>query len=363
MYWFGSDATGRRFAEALGRRAREGLDVFVIYDAVGSLETDEEQFAELRTQGAVVIEYHPIAPWHRRFRLGRVLRRDHRKLIVVDGDLAFAGGINIGDPWAPPEEGGGGWRDDGCRVTGPAAGELRQLFLDNWLDLGGPSPRGDRTSRRRSTRAQLAAARVHSGAPGGFRQWKDPGTLQRPSPRPQIQVLGQPSWRAQRTIRRQYLESIRVARRRILIENSYFLPSPRLLSLLERAAGRGVAVHLLLSGKSDVRVVAWATRHLYDRLLRAGIHIHEWQRGVLHSKTALIDDWATVGSYNLDYRSWRYNLEVNVASSTPSFVSQVERSLELDLAECVEIDAARWARWHRLRRLWYWLLYQLRRFL
>ncbi|CAG0953124.1 partial putative cardiolipin synthase YwiE, partial [Anaerolineae bacterium] len=106
MYWFGSDRTGRRFADALMERARAGVDVRVIYDAVGSLEAEDALFDAMRAAGCQVHEYNPIAPWRQRFDLGLVNNRDHRKIIVVDRKVAFTGGLNVGDPWAPEDEGG-----------------------------------------------------------------------------------------------------------------------------------------------------------------------------------------------------------------------------------------------------------------
>jgi cardiolipin synthase len=174
----------------------------------------------------------------------------------------------------------------------------------------------------------------------------------------EVEVLGHDAWGARMIIRRRYLSHIRTATKRVLIANSYFLPDGAVRRALENAARRGVEVRVIVPRHSDVPAVAWATRALYARLMKAGVHVHEWTRGVLHAKTALIDGWATTGSYNMDARSWRYNLEANVATDHPDFVAAVERSLRDDLREGEEVDPAQWAKrpWvDRLREWWFYL--------
>src|SRR5262249_13959996 len=131
MYWF-TGQIAERFTQALARAAERDVEVVVLYDALGSMGGDARVFARLQVLGARVIEYNPIAPWKRRFRLSRLTRRDHRKLLVVDGVVGFAGGINIGDPWLPEEEGGLGFRDDMVRVEGPAVAGMVDCFLRAW---------------------------------------------------------------------------------------------------------------------------------------------------------------------------------------------------------------------------------------
>lgn len=383
MYWFGSDATGRRFADALAERAKAGVDVYVLYDSVGSLGTDEAMWNRIVEAGGHVLEFHPIAPWRKRFRLDRVTLRDHRKILVVDGRVGFTGGINIGDPWAPESEGGKGWRDDAVSLTGPAVAELRALFFDNWLRMGGPPPRRGLSARRRSRRSLMNVALEQAGRPAlvpkGPDNWRErlrrasaqfardmtrpaPGSVAPPKG-PHIQVLGHWAWGVRRTIRRMYLAHIRHARDKILIANSYFIPDAIVRKALERAAKRGVEVRVIVPRHSDVPSVGYASRALYAGLMRAGVHIHEWLDGMMHAKTALIDGWATVGSYNLDYRSLRYNLEVNVASTDPEFVAAVEQSFRADLLCCEEVDPVHWAHRPLLMKLLEWVHYLVRRLL
>ncbi len=375
MYWFDSDRTGRSFADALIERARAGVEVLVIYDAIGSLGTDDAMFDEMVAAGIKVREFNPIKPWHTRFRFAAVGLRDHRKILVVDEAVAFTGGINLCDQAASKESGGGGWRDDAVRVAGRPVTELRSLFFDTWLRLGGPAPSRGSVSRR--ARRQLnAAARYEAGQPSAT--WRErlkrvarlPGKAREPGQpssivalRPTVQVLGHNTWTAQRTLRNLYVRQIRAAGERILIANSYFVPDNTVRRALERAARRGVEVRVIVPEHSDVPSVGWAARAMFARLMRAGVHVHLWLEGMMHAKTAVIDGWATVGSYNLDYRSLRYNLEVNVASEDPGFVGSVATSFRTDLAQCREIDPAVWTRRPWFERAVEWLAYLLRKVL
>jgi cardiolipin synthase len=148
------------------------------------------------------------------------------------------------------------------------------------------------------------------------------------------------------------------------IENSYFAPHNPAPRALDRAPRRGVEVRVIVPKKSDVPSVGWAARALFASLMRAGVHVHFWLEGMMHAKSAVIDRWATVGSYNLDYRSLRYNLEVNVASEESGFVDSVEQSIRTDLEEsCQEIDRDEWARRPWLEKVFEWFAYLVRKVL
>lgn len=341
MYWLDDSPVAQKVLGAMAERARAGVTVRVLYDAIGSLGASDTRFDALIRSGGQVVEFNPIAPWRRRFRLRWIEQRDHRKILVIDGAVAFIGGLNIGLPWMPREEGGGGWRDDVARIEGPAAEKARTLFYETWRQQGGACP-GDVTWTPHKPFRETARDALHAASLG----------------RGEVEVLGHDAWSARMLIRRRYLSHIRRATQRILIANSYFLPDGAVRRGLEKAARRGVEVRVIVPRESDVPAVAWATRALYTRLLKAGVHVHEWLGPVLHAKTALIDAWATTGSYNMDARSWRYNLEANVATDDPDFVAQVERSLREDLEGSEEVDLAQWQRrpWsERLREWWFYL--------
>lgn len=349
MYWLDSSVVGRAVVKALAERARAGVAVYVLYDAIGSLGADRDLYDDLLAAGARVLEYNPIAPWRRRFRLEMVSRRDHRKILVVDERAAFVGGLNLGLPWLCLDDGGGAWRDDVALVVGPTAARVRALFFETWATQGGECPPNLRVF---SSRERAAAAREELGV----------SAMHRPHPR--VAVLGHDAWGARWAIRRAYLSRIRGAERRVLIANSYFIPDMRVKRALKFAARRGVEVRVMVPRVSDVPAVKYATEWLYTDLMESGIHIHEWTRGILHAKTLLVDDWATTGSYNLDYRSFRYNLEANLASTDAAFVAAVEASMRRDLAEhSEEVDLAAWRRRPLLEKLRSWAFYLTRKML
>lgn len=312
MYWFGSDATGRRFADLLSRRARDGLRVCVIYDAVGSLQADDAMFEAMRGAGVHVHQYNPIAPWRRRFDLALVNHRDHRKLLVCDRRVGFTGGVNLGDPWLPERDGGGGFRDDMVRIRGPAVEQMRQVFVTTWSEVHGELPPGPDTVED-ATAGPAAGSRVR--------------------------VLANHYLGERRAIRRAYLARIRAARDRVLITNSYFCPDGVVRRALAKAAKRGVEVRVMVPGVGDVPAVYWASRRLYPWLLRRGIQLHEWQGSVLHAKSAVIDgSWCTVGTYNLDYRSMRFNLEVTAVIEDAALGAAMEAKYREDLRNAPAVD-------------------------
>jgi cardiolipin synthase len=325
MYWFGSDATGQRFAAALREQAQRGLRVCIAYDAVGSWETDRAMFSELRSAGCDVREYNPLRRFRWRWRRGN--RRNHRKLLIIDGLLGMTGGVNIANPWAPVAEGGGGFRDNVIRVEGPAVAQMRAIFASTWR---GALPR--------------LPVPVAVGDTA-------------------VRVLANDGRKHRRRIERAYLRAIRHARRRILIENSYFIPGWLVRHALTRAASRGVDVRILLPLVSDVPAVTFATRRSYQRLLERGVRLYEWGESVLHSKIAVVDDWCTVGTHNLDYRSWLYNLEINVSLEDRSVAKELTTRIDEAIASSVQVDAKAWALRPLLQRLLEELFYRFRRLL
>jgi cardiolipin synthase len=332
MYWVGSDRVGQRFRSALIDRARAGVRVCVLFDAVGSLETPEAFWAPLIAAGAEVQEFAPISPFKRRFRLGEIPHRDHRKLLVIDAETGFLGGINIGDAWAP-EAPGAGWRDDDVELRGPGARALRAAFLGVWRRLG--------------------------------RDEFDP-SLDAPAPDDsRVRVLtNRVDDHPNRAIQRAYLFAIRHAATTIDLANAYFLPGPLFLHALRRAARRGVRVRLLVPERSDVLVMALATSSLYGRLLADGVEVFEYTPRVLHAKTAVFDGRFTlIGSHNLDAVSDRFNLECNVLVDSPEFALLVGESFEQDLDDSTRVDLDAWRRRPAWTRLVGWFAALFERFL
>ena len=306
MYWVGSDGVGERFRRALAERAAAGVKVRVIYDALGSISLPRHWWSSLLAAGGEVIEFGPIAPWRRHFRLGRVRFRDHRKVLVVDGRVAFTGGLNLAAPWLSTDEGGGGWRDDAVEIRGPAAAQLRSLFYDTWWRCGGSSLPYE-------------------------------SSRERPNPASRVFVLANMVYgRPDRTIRRAYLVALQRARRTVDNASAYFGPGPVFLPALRAARRRGVRVRVLVPESSDVFLADLALRDIARTLLRDHIDVFAYQGGVLHSKTAIVDRrFVTIGSHNLDALSWRFNLESNVVIDEPAFARVVTGSFERDLAKAV----------------------------
>ena len=315
MYWFASDTTGERFANALIEKAREGIQVFVIYDAIGSFEADPAQWKKMRAAGCYVFEYNPIALWRRRFRIGVVNNRNHRKMLIVDRNIGFTGGVNIGDPWASAQDGGEGWRDDMIRVEGPAVNQMCRIFLHGLSSI----------AQGLDGVREVSAARIQE---------------EHDAPDTSVRVLANHFFGERRAIRSEYLRRIEEARARVYITNSYFVPDRRIRLALAEAAQRGVEVRVILPGESDVPAVFYAGRKQYTWMQKRGIHLHEWQGVILHSKTAVIDGaWCTVGTYNLDYRSLRFNLEVTVSVEDQNVAQACERRFLLDLENAPLVDA------------------------
>jgi cardiolipin synthase len=316
MYWFGSDRVGRRFAEALAQARERGVEVGVIYDSVGSITADPAMFDELERRGVQVLEYHPVAPWRRRFQysFARLSHRDHRKILVVDGSIGFTGGINLADQWAPLEEEGGAWRDDMVRIEGPAVSGLSRCFHRQWR------------------RHQLPSlARLHAAPPA-------PNGGERLLP---VRILGERFFRHRHEIARDYASRLYAAKKTAYIANSYFVPDASVRRALVRAAKRGVDVRILVPAHSDVEAVKFAGRAQYGKLLAAGVRIFEWQDGMFHAKTAVIDSaWCTTGTFNFDYMSLRQNLEVNASVLDAELAATVERSFCADLTRAREIEMA-----------------------
>jgi len=330
MYWIGADTAGERFREALAASARRGAKVCVIYDALGSMGMTPTWWRPLFAAGGRAVAYHSISPLDPRFRLARVEMRDHRKMLVIDGVHGFTGGINLAAPWLPLSEGGAGWRDDVIEVHGDTTQELRALFYRTWRQL------------------------TRESAPLDVRPLSS-------SPRRRVWVLAS-RWRMRRSIHREYALRVARARERVDIANSYFIPDRRVRAALFRAVRRGVRVRVLVPIKSDVPVVQFAVEALFDTLLRHGVEIWALPGTMLHAKTAIIDDtFTTIGSYNLDDRSWRKNLEVNLAVEDREFARHVRSWFEHDLQAARRVDLTRWRDRSLARRAVEWMSFALRK--
>lgn len=341
-YILDDDEVGQQFASALIEQQRGGVQVHVIRDSVGTLGTPAEFFKRLTDEGIRVLEFNPINPGKAR-KEWELNERDHRKLLIVDGRVAFLGGINISAVYSSgssasfsrPSGSSGGWRDTHVQIEGPVVADLQKLFMDTWVAQKG-EPMAERNFFPPPVSAGNEVVRAIGSSPE--------------EPFSQIYAT--------------LLSAIGSAETSVYLTNAYFAPDPQLLTALEDAAARGVDVRLILPSKTDSWLIFHAGRNYYDRLLRAGVRIFERQGAILHSKTGLIDGvWATVGSTNLDWRSFLHNHELNAVVLGAGFGAQMQAVFDKDLAASTEITLEQWKRrsidnrvLEGFSRLWeYWL--------
>ncbi len=358
VYIFEGGKVGRTFADALIERCRAGVQVRVIYDSVGSLDTPKEFFQQMRDAGVQVVGYNPISPGNVLQKGAALDHRDHRKLLVVDGRVAFLGGINISKVYGPLERGPAGsrpsqsaisgsseakeedptsgheksrvdsgnppWRDTQVRVDGPVVADLQRIFLAQWaLQRHEPALTDKRFYPQLKASGNEVVRPIASSPDSGANPL----------------YVG-------------LISAIESAETEVRIMNAYFVPHDLLLAALESAARRGVDVKLILPSVSDSGLVLHATRSYYGELLEAGVKIYERKNRPLHAKTATIDGvWSTVGSTNLDWRSLVHNDELNVVVLSPVFAERMNRDFDADLANSRAITREVWAHRSLLERV------------
>jgi len=304
-YLIRSDHTGAAFAAELAEAVRRGVRVWLIYDYVGTIETPASFFEGMARQGIELIPFNVPS-----FRRGMHWfdRRDHRKMAIIDGNLAYLGGFNIGDEYSGIVERSQRFRDMGFSISGSAVKELARNFSETWRTETGELP------RLPPTRGDV-----------------DPHP--RPSGQADVVIISGGPHHRRSYIHNAFLFNIATAAEEILIATPYFVPGPRMIRSLLRAARRGVTVRLLLPARSDAPLVRLLGRSYYDALLRKGIEIRELGREILHAKVMLIDGERTViGSANLDQRSFHRNYELNGIIDDVTFGRQIKRVFLKDFA-------------------------------
>lgn len=313
FYIWQGDETGRRFLQLLTDTAQRGVRVRLLLDGVGSHGFAEGLLADFNRAGGKFSWFQSLDPKRNRFFLNL---RNHRKLQIIDGATAFVGGMNIGREYEGLDAALGHWRDVQVEATGSVAGELQEVFADDWFFAT-----GEKISE-----------------PGYFPV--RPGV-----PRHPVHiVLGGPD-RRNEPISKSIVSLLNEATDRVWIATGYFVPDDVLLAALELAASRGVDVRLLISEKTDHPWLVLVGRSYYGQLLAAGVRIFEYSAGIYHSKIALADGrWAMVGSANLDYRSMRLNFELNLLFHSAEQNATLAQILEHDFELCQEIDPPVFAR-------------------
>jgi cardiolipin synthase len=311
IYWDGE--IGRKFAEALAEKARAGVTVKVILDAVGSAQMSQSLVDFMARNGIDMEWYHPL----RWYTISTVNHRTHRKLLVVDGRIGFSGGVGIADDWLGDADSKNHWRDTVARVEGPVVTQMQSAFMDNWVKSRGELLTG------LDYFPTLAVAGPHL-----------------------TQVLKSSPTEGSSTVKLLYIISIVSAVKSIYISNAYFVPDADTTRALEGAVRRGVDVRVIVPGEfTDVPIARQASRWHYERLLGRGIRIFEYQPTMMHAKTMVVDGaWSTIGSSNFDDRSFRLNDEVNINIYNDGLAAEMETMFHADLARCEEVTLRKWFR-------------------
>lgn len=321
IYWEGE--IGRTFAKALAERARSGVRVKILLDAVGSSAIGNDILEILESGGCQVAWYNPIK-W---YSIGRFNNRTHRKSLIIDGCVGFTGGAGIADQWLGNAQDEHHWRDMQIRIEGPAVTPLQTGFAQNWLER---------------TRELVSGPMYYP-------------PIEPAGPHVALTIMSSPVTGAS-TVRTMYYLSIICARRTIWLANPYFVPDAPAIDTLIEAKQRGVDVKIMVSGmKNDNWLSRQNSIRLYGRLLRAGIEIYEYERTLLHHKTMVVDGaWATVGTTNFDNRSFAHNEESNVCFYDQELVRRMEETFREDLQACTRVDFHTWQRrgvWARSQEL------------
>ena len=328
-YIFDQDELGQRFADLLIAKQRAGVDVNIMYDSVGTVGTPDVFFKRMQEAGIRMLAFNPINPLKG---LGHLdfNNRDHRKILVVDGKVGFTGGVNISATYAQSSlfrsasrfGAKTGWRDTHIRIEGPAVAALQVLFIEGWESQNA----GEMADRVYFPVLPSAGDRI-------------------------VRVLGS-SPSSDHEIYKAYLLAMQQATKSIHVTSAYFVPDAHIINALKQAAKRGVDVRLVLSGVTDSGLVLQAGHSFYAELLASGVKIFQLKMSVLHAKTAVIDSvWSTVGSTNLDIRSFLLNNEVNVIVFGDLFGASMESAFAEDLRDSNEITEESWAKRPLINRI------------
>ena len=312
IYWRGT--VGEMFSLALAERAKRGVKVHVLIDAVGSTKIDKEYIQQMNDAGVCVVLYHPLK-W---FDIGSAVKlnnRTHRKLLIVDGVVGFTGGVGVADEWLGSAEDEHHWRDTHYCVQGPVVAHMQAAFVDNWMEVTGEVLQDERYFPAMQQAGAQAAQMFKSSSEGGSE-----------------------------SMHLMYAMSISAARKHIRLATAYFVPDDLTSKLLVEARARGVKVQIIVPGPvTDAELVRKASKARWGELLKADVEIYEYQPTLYHCKLMVIDDlWTSIGSSNLDNRSFRLNDEANLNIIDAGFAAEQARWFDEDLKKCQRITYEMW---------------------
>jgi cardiolipin synthase len=310
QYSYEDGPIARDFAEAMADRCRAGVRGHVLLDSVGTISMPREYVDLMSKAGCEVVSFRPIGP----FGLRRANNRNHRRILVVDGRIGFTGGSGVSSKWMGNGRIPDHWRDTDVQIEGPVVEYLQGAFAENWVEATGEVLGGADYFPGPTSKGRVHAQIIRSGPLGG-------------------------SYAMYTT----FLLALSSAQRSIRITNPYVLLDDQMIETLVEAARRGVEISFLVPAAIDHPLVRHAGRRQFGRLLEAGIQIHEYTAAMLHAKTIVIDGtWATVGSTNLDYRSFRLNDELNLVAYDTEFATQLEKVFREDLVYSKRVSLAAW---------------------
>ncbi len=307
FYILRSDATGERLMEALTQKAKEGVEVRLLYDAMGCVRMKRGLLAPLRAAGGKAKAFLPLNPLRSRI---QVNLRNHRKLVVVDGRVGFTGGMNVGDEYLGKHPYFGYWRDEFLRLEGPAVGGFQRIFAEDWDFAFREALDGD------AYFPDLPAAGTDA-----------------------VQVIESGPEQEFKSIREVFFAAILSAQERVWLWSPYFVPDSGLLDALRLARYRGIDVRILTLHKPDHQLPYWAARYYWHEMLAVGVKIYQYRKGMMHAKIMTVDGkWAFVGSANFDNRSMHLNFEAGCILHTPERVAELEAQFLRDLDDTVRLE-------------------------
>lgn len=359
-YIIEDDETGRKFADLLLQKQAKGVQVHIIYDSMGSLNTPASFFQRLRDGGIQVVGFNPMNPLKAGENWG-LTHRDHRKILIVDGKFAIIGGINISKVYSSSpfkrkrnKKTPIHWRDTDIQIEGPAVAEFQKLFLDTWQKQKGPKLSERNYFPVLAPRNGISA--LTKSFPAGKTQETNSNALNEAG-KALVRVIGSTPGETNRIPFIVYVSAISFAEHSIHMTNSYFIPDDQIVKALTDAAGRGVDVKIILPGVTDSKLALHAQRYYYSRLLKSRVKLYEHSTSLLHAKTAVVDKvWSTIGSTNMDFLSLLNNDEVNAVVLSHDFAVEMEKMFARDLANSRQILWDEWEKRPLLFRVREWFV-------